>query len=66
LQIRILSKKNFKTDISAKSAAIQGSGWGWLAYNKVISADLYGILSQRYSDALCRASIERELPSFKL
>jgi len=28
------SFENLKTDISAKSAAIQGSGWGWLAYNK--------------------------------
>jgi superoxide dismutase len=27
--------QKFKTEISAKSAAIQGSGWGWLAYNKV-------------------------------
>jgi len=28
------SFENFKSEISAKSAAIQGSGWGWLAYNK--------------------------------
>jgi len=26
--------EDFKSEISAKSAAIQGSGWGWLAYNK--------------------------------
>eukprot|EP00035_Acanthoeca_spectabilis_P000671 m.74854 g.74854 ORF g.74854 m.74854 type:complete len:226 (-) comp10349_c0_seq1:1036-1713(-) len=28
------SFENFKTTFSAKTAAIQGSGWGWLGYNK--------------------------------
>jgi len=28
------SLDNFKTTFSATSAAVQGSGWGWLGYNK--------------------------------
>ena len=28
------SLDNFKTTMSATSAAVQGSGWGWLGYNK--------------------------------
>jgi len=28
------SLDNFKTEFNTKTAAIQGSGWGWLGYNK--------------------------------
>ena len=28
------SFENFKTKLSAATVAVQGSGWGWLGYNK--------------------------------
>lgn len=28
------SFENFKTEMSTKTVAVQGSGWGWLGYNK--------------------------------
>ena len=28
------SVENFKKELNTKTAAIQGSGWGWLGYNK--------------------------------
>ena len=29
------SFENFKSNLSAATIAIQGSGWGWLGYNKI-------------------------------
>ena len=34
LNARFGSLERFITEFNAKTAAVQGSGWGWLAYNK--------------------------------
>lgn len=52
--------KNMKDQLTAKTVAVQGSGWGWLAYNKMNGLFHFSCFSncflftvyQRFSDTL--------------
>ena len=55
---------NLKKELNAKTAAVQGSGWGWLGYNKgtkrlevVTTANQDPLLSESSAPSNRRASV---------
>lgn len=49
------SVENFKKEINTKTAAIQGSGWGWLGYNKA-TKKLEIVTTANQDPLLCMSS----------
>lgn len=51
--------ENLKKEMNAKTAAIQGSGWGWLGYNKA-TKKLEIVTTPNQDPLLCEYNIQTD------